>query len=59
MLANGNALPALEGLEWSCADLGPDGVHASTIGKYKDAALLTSFFLNDETVEPWYLAPIN
>ncbi len=59
MLANGNALPALAGLEWGCADLGPDGVHASMVGKNKDAALLTSFFLNDETVEPWYLAPAN
>jgi len=57
MLADGNALPRLAGLEWGCADLGPDGVHASTIGKYKDAALLTTFFKSDETAEPWYLAP--
>jgi hypothetical protein len=57
MLANGDALAASAGLEWSCSDLGPDGVHASTVGKYKDAALLTTFMKSDETVEPWYLAP--
>jgi Putative Ig domain/Abnormal spindle-like microcephaly-assoc'd, ASPM-SPD-2-Hydin len=57
MLPNGNALPVTSGLEWSCADLGPDGVHASTVGKYKDAALLTTFMKTDETVTPWYLAP--
>jgi len=59
MLANGSALADSSGLEWSCSDLGPDGVHASTVGKYKDAALLTTFFKNDETVEPWYLAPLS
>lgn len=57
MLADGNALAASAGLEWSCSDLGPDGVHASTAGKYKDAALLTTFMKSDETVTPWYLAP--
>ena len=57
MLADGTALAASTGLEWSCSDLGPDGVHASTVGKYKDAALLTTFMKSDETVEPWYLAP--
>ena len=57
MLADGTALAASIGLEWSCSDLGPDGVHASTVGKYKDAALLTTFMKSDETVEPWYLAP--
>ena len=57
MLADGDALAASTGLEWSCSDLGPDGVHASTVGKYKDAALLTTFMKSDETVEPWYLAP--
>ena len=58
MLADGNALAASAGLEWSCSDLGPDGVHASTVGKYKDSALLTTFMKSDETVEPWYLAPL-
>jgi hypothetical protein len=58
MLADGTALAASTGLEWSCSDLGPDGVHASTVGKYKDAALLTTFMKSDETVEPWYLAPL-
>jgi hypothetical protein len=58
MLANGNALADSSGLEWSCSDLGPDGVHASTAGKYKDAALLTTFMKSDETVTPWYLAPV-
>ena len=57
MLANGNALADSAGLQWSCADLGPDGVHASTVGKNKDAALLTTFMKSDETVTPWYLAP--
>jgi hypothetical protein len=57
MLANGDALPDSSGLEWSCSDLGPDGVHASTVGKNKDAALLTTFMKSDETVQPWYLAP--
>jgi hypothetical protein len=57
MLADGTALAASTGLEWSCSDLGPDGVHASTVGKYKDAALLTTFMKSDETVEPWFLAP--
>jgi hypothetical protein len=57
MLADSTALAASTGLEWSCSDLGPDGVHASTPGKYKDAALLTTFMKSDETVEPWYLAP--
>jgi len=57
MLADGTALAAATGLEWSCSDLGPDGVHASTVGKYKDAALLTTFMKSDETVEPWFLAP--
>lgn len=57
MLADGAALAAATGLEWSCSDLGPDGVHASTVGKYKDAALLTTFMKSDETVEPWFLAP--
>lgn len=57
MTADSKALAASSGLEWSCADLGPDGVHASTVGAQKDAALLTSFFKSDETAEPWYLAP--
>jgi hypothetical protein len=57
MMADGKALATLTGLEWGCADLGPDGVHASTAGRYKDAALLMSFFKSDETVTPWYLAP--
>jgi hypothetical protein len=55
MTPNGNALADSSGLEWNCADLGPDGVHASTVGKYKDAALLTTFFKTDETTTPWYL----
>lgn len=57
MLANGTALPLSSGLEWSCSDYSPDGVHASIAGKYKDAALLTSFFKTDPTVTPWFLAP--
>ncbi|MGA8765007.1 MAG: choice-of-anchor D domain-containing protein [Candidatus Sulfotelmatobacter sp.] len=57
MLANGNASAYSSGLEWSCSDLGPDGVHASSVGKTKDAALLTTFFKTDETATPWYLAP--
>jgi hypothetical protein len=54
--SDGTTLPS-GGLEWSCSDVGPDGVHASTVGKYKDAALITSFFKTDETATPWYLAP--
>jgi hypothetical protein len=57
MLANGNVYNPSAGLAWSCTDLGPDGVHASTVGKNKDAALMTTFFKQDETVTPWYLAP--
>ena len=57
MLANGNVYADSAGLEWSCAELGPDGVHASTVGKNKDSALLVNFMKNDETVTPWYLAP--
>lgn len=57
MLANGNVDADSAGLEWSCAELGPDGVHASTVGKNKDSALLVNFMKNDETVTPWYLAP--
>ncbi len=57
MLANGNVYADSAGLEWSCADVGPDGVHASTLGKYKDSALLVNFMKMDETVTPWYLAP--
>ncbi len=56
MLANGVARTNADGLEWSCSDLGPDGVHASSTGKIKDAALLTTFFKSDETATPWYLA---
>jgi len=56
MLANGPATNLTSGLEWSCGDLGPDGIHASTVGKNKDAALITSFFKSDETATPWYLA---
>jgi hypothetical protein len=57
MLANGNVYADSAGLEWSCSDLGPDGVHASTAGKNKDSALLVNFMKTDETVSPWYLAP--
>lgn len=57
MLANGSGYNPSAGLEWSCTDLGPDGVHASTVGKNKDAALITNFFKQDETITPWYLAP--
>jgi hypothetical protein len=57
MLANGNAYADSAGLKWSCADVGPDGVHASTVGKEKDSALLVNFMKSDETVTPWYLAP--
>lgn len=57
MLANSNVYSPSADLEWSCTDLGPDGVHASTVGKNKDAALITNFFKLDETVTPWYLAP--
>ena len=57
MTPNGPGTLPSSGLEWSCADLGPDGVHASTVGKYKDAALITTFFKTDETAAPWYLAP--
>jgi hypothetical protein len=57
MTANGNASAASSGLEWTCADLGPDGVHASTVGKNKDSALLVNFFKNEPTAASWYLAP--
>ena len=57
MLANDSGRLPSSGLEWSCSDVGPDGVHASAAGKYKDAALLTTFMKSDETVTPWYLAP--
>ena len=57
MLANGNAWPDSGGLEWSCSDLVHDGGHASSVGKTKDAALLTTFFKTDETATPWYLSP--
>ena len=56
MLANGNSSNSSAGLEWSCSDLGPDGVHASTDGGYKDAALVTGFLKTDETAAPWFLA---
>jgi hypothetical protein len=57
MLANSDMYSDSAGLEWSCSDLGPDGVHASTVGKNKDSALLVNFMKTDETVAPWYLAP--
>jgi hypothetical protein len=56
MLADGNATSFTDGLEWSCSDMGGDGVHASSVGKNKDAALLISFFKSDETTTPWFLA---
>jgi Putative Ig domain/Transmembrane protein 131-like N-terminal len=57
MLANGYASADSGGLVWNCADLGPDGVHASAAGKYKDSALLVNFFKNEPTAASWYLAP--
>jgi len=56
MLADGSATNLTNGLEWSCGDMGADGVHASSVGKNKDAALLISFFKSDETATPWFLA---
>jgi hypothetical protein len=56
MSANGNAWYNSAGLEWSCSDLGPDGVHASIYGGQKDGALITGFFKTDPTTTPWFLA---
>lgn len=56
MIANGDTWYNSADLEWSCSDLGPDGVHASVYGGQKDAALITGFFKTDPTTIPWFLA---
>lgn len=52
--ANG-MVPRSDGLVWTCQDMSNDGLHPSTVGKNKEAALLSTFFKTDPTTTPWFL----
>jgi Abnormal spindle-like microcephaly-assoc'd, ASPM-SPD-2-Hydin len=54
--ANG-MVPRSDGLVWTCQDMASDGLHPSTVGRNKEAALLATFFKTDPTATPWFLAP--
>jgi hypothetical protein len=45
-----------DGLEWACSDFTADGVHPSTTGKAKSAAMLLAHFTSAPTACPWFLA---
>src|SRR5436190_8759096 len=47
--------PSKAGLVWLRADLSPDGVHPSVIGREKVAQLLLAFFESDPTAVPWFI----
>lgn len=45
-----------DGLEWACSDFIADGVHPSSTGKAKSAAMLLAHFTSAPTSCPWFLA---
>lgn len=50
-------VPRSDGLFWECADYqGNDGLHPSTQGEAKVAALLLDFFSSEPTCCPWFMA---
>ncbi len=46
-----------DGLTWDCQDYSSDGLHSSSLGRNKEAGLLTTFFKSDPTATPWFLQP--
>jgi len=46
-----------DGLTWDCQDVTSDGLHPSSLGRNKEAGLLTTFFKTDPTATPWFLQP--
>ena len=46
-----------DGLLWCPADLENDGTHPSPAGEQKVADLLSDFFANDATAQPWFANP--
>jgi|HubBroStandDraft_1064217.scaffolds.fasta_scaffold00001_153 hypothetical protein len=46
-----------DGLTWDCQDFTSDGLHNSTVGRNKEAGLLTTFFKTNPTTTPWFLQP--
>jgi hypothetical protein len=49
--------PRSDGLTWDCSDFLDDGMHPSFLGAVRVGGSVHSFFQNDVTTMPWYLAP--
>lgn len=47
--------PRSDGLTWACGDFEIDGVHPSSSGESKVAALLSQFFRTDPVARVWFL----